>query len=111
MKRAGLAFLAVLAVAVPAAAQTLHVSVETQEIYAGMPFTLLLSARGFDEQPAPAEPGLAIDGCDVSYIVMTPSVSQQIQIVNGRRSESREVTFVYRWRVTAPSAGPTRCRR
>ena len=105
MKRAGLAFLAVLAVAVPAAAQTLHVSVETQEIYAGMPFTLLLSARGFDEQPAPAEPGLAIDGCDVSYIGMTPSVSQQIQIVNGRRSESREVTFVYRWRVTAPSAG------
>ena len=106
MKRFGVAWLAaVAAVAASAGAQTLEVSVETREIYAGMPFTLLLSARGFDEQPAPAEPELAINGCDVTYIGMTPSVSQQITIVNGRRSESREVTFVYRWRVRAPSAG------
>ena len=100
---AGLALLAVLAM--PAGGQTLEVSVESREIYAGMPFTLLVSARGFDEQPPPAEPDLAIDGCEVTYIGMTPSVSQQIQIVNGRRSEWREVTFVYRWRVSAPSAG------
>ena len=100
---AGLALLAVLAM--PVGGQTLEVSVESREIYSGMPFTLLVSARGFDEQPPPTEPDLAIDGCEVTYIGMTPSVSQQIQIVNGRRSEWREVTFVYRWRVTAPSAG------
>ena len=106
MRRVRVAWLAALAaLAVPAGAQTLEVSVETREIYAGMPFTLLLSARGFDEQPPPTEPDLAIDGCEVTYIGMTPSVSQQIQIVNGRRSEWREVTFVYRWRVAAPSAG------
>lgn len=97
---------AVLAVvAVSAGAQTLEVSVESREIYAGIPFTLVLSARGFDEQPPPEAPEFAIDGCRVTYIGMTPSVSQQIQIVNGRRSEWREVTFVYRWQVTAPSAG------
>ena len=100
---AGLTLLAV--VAMPVTAQTLDVSVESREIYSGMPFSLIVSARGFDEQPPPAEPQLAIDGCDVTYIGMTPSVSQQIRIVNGRRSEWREVTFVYRWRVTAPSAG------
>ena len=97
---------AVLAVlAVSAGAQTLEVSVESREIYAGIPFTLVVSARGFEEQPPPQVPELAIDGCRVTYIGMTPSVSQQIRIVNGRRSEWREVTLAYRWQVTAPSAG------
>ena len=91
--------------AVSAGAQTLEVSVESREIYAGLPFTLVLSARDFEEEPPPAPPDLEIDGCRVTYIGMTPSVSQQIRIVNGRRSEWREVTFVYRWQVTAPSAG------
>ena len=98
-------FVALAVLAVPAGAQTLEVSVESGEIYAGMPFTLVFSARGFEEQTPPAAPDLAIDGSRVTYIGMTPSVSQQIQIVNGRRSEWREVTFVYRWQVTAPTAG------
>ncbi len=93
------------ALAVSAGAQTLEVSVESREIHAGIPFTLVLSARDFEEQPPPEAPDLGIDGCRVTYIGMTPSVSQQIQIVNGRRSEWRDVTFVYRWQVTAPSAG------
>ena len=107
MKRCGVAWVALglAALVVPAGAQTLELSVESSEIYAGMPFTLLLSARGFEEQAPPAAPDLAIDGCRLTYIGMTPSVSQQIQIAGGRRSEWREVTFVYRWRVTAPSAG------
>ena len=105
MRLTGVAAVAFAVLAVSAAGQTLEVSVESREIYAGMPFTLVLSARGFEEQPAPEVPDLAIDGCRVTYIGMTPSVSQQIQIVNGRRSEWREVTFVYRWQVTAPSAG------
>ena len=99
----GIALVALLAV--PAGAQTLEVSVESREIYASMPFTLVLSARGFEEQPPPAAPELVIDGCRVTYIGITPSVSQKIQIVNGRRSDWREVTFVYRWQVTAPTAG------
>ena len=109
MRRCGVAWVALglgLAVlAVPAGAQTLELSVESSEIYAGMPFTLVLSAQGFEEQAPPAAPDLAIDGCRLTYIGMTPSVSQQIQIAGGRRLEWREVTFVYRWQVTAPSAG------
>ena len=107
MKRCGVAWVALglAALVVPAGAQTLELSVESSEIYAGMPFTFLLSARGFEEQAPPAAPDLAIDGCRLTYLGMTPSVSQQIQIAGGRRSEWREVTFVYRWQVTAPSAG------
>ncbi len=106
MRPSGIALVAIglALLAVPAGAQTLEVSVDSREIYAGMPFTLVLSAKGFEEQAPPAAPDLVIDGCRVTYIGMTPSVSQQIQIVNGRRSEWREVTLVYRWQVTAPSA-------
>ena len=49
-------FVALAVLAVPAGEQTLEVSVESREIYAGMPFTLVLSARGFEEQTPPAAP-------------------------------------------------------
>ena len=83
---------------------TLSLSVESQSIHANMPFTLTLSAKGFEEEPTPAPPDLAIDGCDVTYLGVSPSVSSQVSIINGRRSEWREVTFVYRWRVVASAA-------
>ena len=94
-----------LTVAQAAPGATLSLSVESQSIHANMPFTLSLSAKGFEEEPTPAPPDLAIDGCDVAYLGVSPSVSSQISIVNGRRSEWREVTFVYRWRVVASAAG------
>ena len=75
------------------------------EPYANLPFILSLSASGFDETPQPDAPALAIANCQVTYLGVSPSVSQQIQIVNGQRSEWREVTFVYRWRVETPAAG------
>lgn len=90
---------------VGAAAQSLEFGVDTEEIHAGLPFVLSLSASGFEEHPEPAAPELAIDGCTVTYLGTSPSVSQQIQIVNGERSEWKEVTFVYRWRVQPDRAG------
>ncbi|MYF28383.1 MAG: hypothetical protein F4029_07445 [Gammaproteobacteria bacterium] len=87
-----------------ASAATLALSVESESIHANMPFTLSLSAKGFEEPP-PAPPDLAIEGCEVTYLGVSPNVASSIQIINGRRSEWREVTFVYRWRVLAPAAG------
>ena len=92
-------------VAQTAAAATLSLSVESQAIHADMPFTLILEAKGFEEEPAPAPPDLAIDGCEVTYLGVSPNVSSSIQIINGRRSEWREVAFVYRWRVLAGESG------
>lgn len=102
---AALVLAALLAVAPSAAAASLSWSTSSETRHADMPFTLTLSAAGFEEEPAPDAPGLAIDGCDVVFVGMTPSVSSRIEIVNGRRSEWREVTFNYRWRVTAPAEG------
>ena len=88
-----------------ASAQSLRLEVDTEEIHAGLPFVLSLSASGFEEGPEPAAPELAIEGCTVTYLGMSPSVSRQIQIVNGERSEWKDVTFVYRWRVQPDRAG------
>ena len=88
-----------------ASAQSLRLEVDTEEIHAGLPFVLSLSASGFEETPEPAAPELAIDGCSVTFLGVSPSVSRQIQIVNGERSEWQDVTFVYRWRVQPSRAG------
>ena len=102
------AFVIALALGVsanPAAvAATLSWSAST-EIHAAMPFTLTLTAEGFEEEPVPTAPQLVIDNCEVTFLGVAPNVSSHIQIVNGRRSEWREVTFSYRWRVVAPQAG------
>ena len=80
-------------------------AVSSEAIYTDMPFTLTLKVEGFDEEPVPAPPELAIAGCDVAFLGVSPSVSSHIQIVNGRRSEWKQVTFNYQWRVVAPAAG------
>ena len=101
------AFLLITAILACQAASgaTLSLSVESEAIHANMPFTLMLSAKGFEEEPTPAPPDLAIDGCEVAYLGVSPNVSSRVEIINTRRSDWREVTFVYRWRVLAPSAG------
>ena len=88
-----------------AGAATVQLSAESEEIHAGLPFVLALTAKGFEEEPAPAPPELVVEGAETTYLGVSPSVSTRIEIVNGRRSDWREVTFVYRWRVLAPSAG------
>ena len=103
--RSALAALMLSTIAQAAPAATLSLSVESQAIHADMPFTLILEAKGFEEEPTPTPPDLAIEGCEVTYLGVSPNVSSSIQIINGRRSEWREVTFVYRWRVQAGESG------
>ena len=101
---AAAALATLLAVAQPASAASLQWSTSSEALHADMPFTLTLSAQGFDEEPVPEAPVLGIDGCEVVYLGVDPSVSSRVEIINGRRSEWRDVTFHYRWRVTAPNA-------
>ena len=102
---AWLALAGALAAPVSASAQSLQLRVESRELHAELPFTLSLSAQDFDEEPAPDPPDLTIEGCKVTYLGVTPNVFSQTVIVNGRRSETRSVTFVFRWRVEAPEEG------
>ena len=88
-----------------AVAQRVEISADTRQIYAGLPFALLVEASGFDEDPEPAAPELAITGCSVLYVGASPRVVRSTSVVNGRRTDRVEITFVYRYQVTPSKAG------
>src|SRR4051812_31083386 len=80
-----------------AAAQQLQLQVESEEIYANLPFVLTAVASGFDEAPQPTLSKLAIGGCKVTPLGVQPNVSSMVQIINGRRSETRAVVYGFRF--------------
>ena len=85
--------------------QEVSLQVDATEIYADMPFTLSVVLKGFAEVPEPALSEVSIPGAEVRFMGVTPSVSSMTTIINGKRTDSREVTFVHRYRVTVPRAG------
>jgi hypothetical protein len=99
--------IALSVVVLPAAAraQSAEVNLESRETHAGTPFFLSVTSEGFDESPTPELAPFQIAGCRVSAAGVAPSVSTSITIVNGRRSESRQVTFVHRFQVVCDKAG------
>jgi hypothetical protein len=90
--------------AATAHAQSARLSLD-DEPHTGVPFTLGLVAEGFDETPAPAQPKLDIPGAVVTPLGAQPNVSQSISIVNGRRTDSKRVTWVFRYRIEINKAG------
>lgn len=88
-----------------ARAQQLSLHLDTEEVYANLPFVLSVAAQGFDEAPQPTLSPLTIANCKVTPLGVTPNVSSMLQIINGQRTESRSVTFVYRFRVEAAKPG------
>ena len=54
MTARAVAFAALALGCVGASAQSLRLEVDTEEIHAGLPFVLSLSASGFEEEPEPA---------------------------------------------------------
>lgn len=97
--------LCVLLGARAASAQSLSLQLASDEVYANLPFELQVIARGFDESPQPTLSKLAIAGCKVTPLGVVPQVSSMVQIINGQRSESRDVTYAFRFRVEAAQAG------
>jgi len=98
-------FLAFAGSVVPAQPQKLTLQLESREVYADLPFVLALTAEGFQESPQPEAPELAIEGCEVHFTGVSPNISSGVRIINGRRSEWRHVTFVYRYRIAASKPG------
>lgn len=76
--------------------------------HAGVPFNIAMVVAGFDEAPQPDQPKLEIPGARVTPLGAEPSVSQSIQIINGRRSDFKRVTWTFRWRVEIDKPGRVR---
>ena len=88
-----------------ASAQSVVLQLESHEAYAGLPVVLTVTASDFDENPEPTVSEFDIDGCQLTYLGVTPNVSRMIQIVNGVRSERTDITFVFRYRILAETPG------
>lgn len=100
-----LAFVATVLWAHGAHAQSVKLSVDSDDQFAGVPFVLSVHVTDFDEDPAPQVEPLRIKGCRVTPLGVSPSVSSMTLTINGRTTEKREVTFVYRYRIEPQSAG------
>lgn len=79
--------------------------------HVGVPFQLELVVEGFDEAPPPEQPKLTIPDAAVTPLGATPNVARSIRIINGRRTDSTQVTWSLRWRVEARKEGALRVPR
>ncbi|HEY5926220.1 MAG TPA: hypothetical protein VIV11_31260 [Kofleriaceae bacterium] len=73
--------------------------------HAGVPFNIAMVVAGLDEAPEPAQPKLDIAGARVTPLGGEPQVAQSIQIVNGKRTDFRRVTWTFRWRIEVDKPG------
>ncbi|WP_207394489.1 BatD family protein [Bremerella alba] len=73
-------------------AGNVDIGLSSREAYVGMPVTMRLTVADATNYETPAIP--EIPNCDVR-MVGSPSQSSQVTIINGRRSETRSVTFQY----------------
>ena len=87
-------------------AKAVEVSLEVnREIYVGVPFVLTVVVSDVEENPQPELELPEIPGAEVEFLGVSPSVSTQISIVNGRRSMVKDVNFAFRYQVTANKTG------
>jgi hypothetical protein len=117
MKRVVVSLPIVVAIALfgslrPALAQEVNAQIgplERGQQYAGVPFSFGMVVEGFDESPQPEMPKLEIPGARVTPLgAPQPNVQQSIQIINGRRTESRRATWVFRWSIEIAKPGRVR---
>ncbi len=104
-RRAPAALLAGLLAASAASAQQVELQAGRGPHYVGIPIEVVVSAVGFEEEPQPeirvADPAhgeLVLEG-------VTPSVRTQMQIVGGRVTQTRRVSFQFRYRFTTDRTG------
>ena len=73
--------------------------------YSGVPLELLVVAEGFDETPQPKLEFEQPSNASLELVGVSPNVSSNIQIINGRMTQSRSVVFKYHLRFLAKNVG------
>jgi len=101
-----LAIAAAVQMASPAAvAQHARLLKEDGPYYVDVPVHLQVVAEGFEETP---QPEIAVGEPSQGRLTLTgvrPSVSTNVQIINGRMSQSKRVQFVFEYRFLAETTG------
>ena len=93
-----------------ALAQEVQLSIDSNQIIVGVPTVLTVLATGFEEEPTPEVGELSIQGrnrdaVQIDFLGVDPMVSRQTSIINGRRSDSIDVRYAYRYRLMVNAEG------
>ncbi len=91
-------------------AQEVQLNIDTEQIIVGVPTVLTVLATGFEENPTPEIGDWGIQGrnrdaVQVDFLGVDPMVSRQTSIINGRRMDSVNVRYAYRYRLMAEKEG------
>ena len=104
-RRARAALIATLClVASPGLAQQVEIQTERGPHYAGEAIRLVVTATGFEEEPTPQIEVPEVEG-HLELLEINPSVSSQIRIINGRLTQSREVSFSFEFSYLSDGPG------
>ena len=91
-------------------AQEVQLNIDNNQIIVGVPTVLTVLATGFEEEPAPEVGEWSIQGrnrgaVQVDFLGVDPMVSRQTSIINGRRSDTVNVRYAYRYRLMVDKEG------
>ena len=91
-------------------AQEVQLNIDNNQIIVGVPTVLTVLATGFEEDPAPEVGEWSIQGrnrdaVQVDFLGVDPMVSRQTSIINGRRSDTVNVRYAYRYRLMVDKEG------
>lgn len=87
-------------------AQQARVAVQEGPYYLGEPLLIRVTAKGFEEKPQPTcEPGSIPPGLAVKMVAVRPSVSSFTEIINGRVTSYRRVSYEFDFHAVAEKPG------
>jgi len=99
---------AALMLAQAAGAQRVDLRVGRGPHYVGESIDVQVVAKGFDEEPVPTVEAPQAQAGQLEFLGVSPNISSQVTIINGRVSQSKQVSFVYRYRFWVERPGPAK---
>ena len=76
--------------------------------FVGVPVHVEVRASDIEESPAPNVSVDAPDGAELVLVSAAPRISSSVQIINGKMTRWKDVTYVMRYRLTPSREGPVK---
>ena len=90
----------------PAAAQRMRLQAAPGPHYVGDAVDVQIVVDGLEASPDPElDIGAAADGLNVTFLGLSPQTSRSITIINGRRTDTSTVRYIWRYQITAQREG------
>ncbi len=86
-------------------AQSVQITTQATEIYAGMPFQLAITVSDFDEDPQPEITPFEIDDAEIQLLGVSPRIMSSTTIINGRMTQKKDVSFIFNYQITPKHEG------